>query len=230
MKTYSSFRKKVIRKVFLITILIGFLSINTSVFRNTAIIPCSTAAGSIEQWNLTLTMNESGGTSCTVVFGQHTNASDGQDMLDIPAPPMSPILPVIAAWFETSLPLPYDKLLYEFKPYPSLNSSWNLSVLWLPPTGNTTPTEITLHWDSSELRRDTISSLLLYDNNSLLANMLTTKSYTYETDGTAHRFQILSESQPTNDSSDQDTIPLLQVLIVFVALFIVGIIVLFLRY
>jgi len=227
MKSKSSQRKRHIRKLLLIPALIGLLSGNILVFSNTTIIPCSTAASSIVQWNITLTINGSERTSSTVVFGQHINTSEGQDTLDIPAPPISPQLPSIAAWFDTSLLSPYDKLLYEFKQYPSVNASWNLSILWSPTPGNTTPTEITLYWDSSQLSKDTIDSLFLYENNTILTNMLTTSSYSFVTNGTIHRFQIISQDQPSDYNSEQITKLILPIFISILIIFTVIIIVFF---
>jgi hypothetical protein len=230
MKWNSTSKTIRVTTIVLITVLIGLIGKNTSLFPNNTIIPCSTAASPTEPWNITLTIDEPSGASNTVVFGETTNASNGQDSYDMPAPPMPPQFPAISAWFDTPFPLPFNKLIYEFKHSPSTYSSWNLSILWLPAPGNTTSTSITLHWDSSQLLKNPDNTLFLYKNNTLLTDMLTTNSYSYITNSSLHSFQIISQSQPSNNSSEQNTIPILPLIIFILVLFIVIIIVLLLLY
>jgi len=225
MKWKSSSRTLHVTTIVLITVLIGLIGMNSSVVTNKTIIPCSTAASPTIPWNITLRINESGGAGNTVVFGEETNASHGQDGYDRPAPPIPPILPAITAWFETPFPPPFTKLIYEFKPSSSIYTSWNLSILWLPAPGNITSTSITIHWDSSQLLKNPNITLFLYENNTILTNMLTTNSYSYVTNDTLHSFQIISQNQPSNNPPEQNIIPILPllifILVLFMAIFIV---------
>ena len=212
MKSKSSPRKIHATKVILITIIISLIGMTTSIFTNNTSITRSTAANPPVVWNITLTINESSGASNTVVFGEATTASDNQDIYDMPAPPMPPQFPAIAAWFETPSPVPFNNLIYEYKHYPSNYTEWNLSILWIPAPGNTTSTSMTIHWDSSQLLTITNLTLLLYENNTILTNMLTTNSYSYiiTPNKPLYRFQIISQNHPSdNNSSEQNKNPTL---------------------
>ncbi|VVB60411.1 Uncharacterised protein [uncultured archaeon] len=233
MKSKTSPRKIHVIKVILIAIIIGLIGVNTSFLTNNTSILRSTAADPTVVWNITLTINGSSGASNAVFFGEATNASDNKDIYDMPAPPMPPQFPAIAAWFETPFPVPFNNLIYEYKHYPSNYTEWNLSILWLPAPGNTTSTSITINWDSSQLLKITNLTLFLYENNTILANMLTTNSYSYivTPNEPLHRFQIISQNQPSNNnSSEQNQIPLPPLFIYFLVIFMVIIIVLVLLY
>ena len=211
-------------------VLISLIGISSFFDTNTTIISYSTGASQPMPWKITLTINEPSGAGNIVEFGEQLNASNGQDSSDIPAPPMPPTLPAITAWFETPFPLPFDKLINEFKLYPTASATWNLTILWLPAPGNITSTNITLHWDPSEILKNPGQSLFLYENSTILTNMLTTQSYSYETNSTPHQFQIISQNHPSNNTSEQNTIPMLPLIIFILVLFMVIIIVLFLLY
>jgi hypothetical protein len=221
MKWKSSSRKICLTEILLIIVMIDLIAINTSILTNNTIVPSSTAANPTIQWYINLTIDEPNGAGYTVVFGEATNASDGQDSYDIPAPPTSPQLPVIIAWFETSFPVPFNNLFYEYKHYPSINTSWNLSILWLPGPGNTISTNITIHWDASQILKNTNITLFLYENNTILTNMLTTNSYSYITNSTVHGFQIISQNQPSNSSLEQNKIQIPSLLIYILVILII---------
>jgi hypothetical protein len=209
MKWKSSTRKIHITKILLISLLINIIAINTSILTNKTIVLSSTAANPPIPWNITLTINESSGAGNMVVIGVATNALDGQDSYDIPAPPIPPQFPAIVAWLETPFAVPFNTLISEYKHFPSTNSVWNLSIIWISAPGNTTSTSITIHWDSSQISKNTNITLFLYENNTILTNMLTTNSYSYITNITLHRFQIISQNHPSNNnSSEQNNIPL----------------------
>jgi len=222
-------RKMHVTTLVLITLIIGFIGMNDSVFPNKITTSCSTAASPFIEWNVTITINESSGASNMVILGEATDASEGQDTYDRPAPPVSPLRPAIEAWFETSLPLPFNKLLIEYKPYPSVYTKWDLSIIWLPEPGNTTPTRITLSWDFFRMVKQDKETLFLYENNTVLTNMLTTHSYSYITNGALHHFQIISQSQQSNNPSDQISLPILSLFMFIFVIFIVSIIVVLLR-
>ena len=223
-------RKKTITKIVLITILIGLIGVNTSVLTTTTLIPCATAASPRVKWDITLKIDEPSGAGNTVVFGGATNASDGQDVYDMPAPPMPPVFPAISAWFDTPFPKPFDKLIYEYKHSPSSSTTWNLSILWLPAPADNTTTTISLHWDPAEVEKTPYTSFYLQENNTVPVNMLTQNTYSYVSNASLHRFQIICQNKASNNSSEQNTIPLLPLLIFILVLFIVIIIVILLLY
>ena len=218
-------RKMSVTRLVLITVIIGFIGVNDSVFSNNITTSCSTVANPFTEWNVTITINESSGASNMVILGEATNASEGQDTYDRPVPPVSPLRPAIEAWFETPLPLPFNKLLIEYKPYPSVYTKWNLSIIWLPELGNTTLTRITISWDSSQMVKQDKETLFLYENNTVLTNMVTTHSYSYITNGTLHRFQVISQSQQSNNPLDKIPLPFLSLFMFILVIFIVSILV-----
>ena len=228
MKWKSSPRKIRITKILLIAVIIGLIGMNTSVLTNKTIILSSTAASPTVPWNITLTINESSGAGNTVVFGGAINASDGQDIYDMPAPPMPPVLPAISAWFETPFPLPFNKLIHEYKHYPSICTRWNLSILWFPAPGDNTTTTISLHWDPAQVVKSPYTSFSLSENNAVLVNMLTKNTYSFFSNGTLHRFQIICQNEPSNNSSEQNAVPLPPLILgVIVTLTVVTIIIIF---
>jgi len=164
-------------------------------------------------WNVTLHITEASGTGNTVVFGQKPDASDGQDGYDLPEPPSPPQMPYLLAWFQTPFPAPYEQLLQEYKQCPSLRSVWNLSILWVASPGNTSSTTITITWDSPINAASGQFSLLLYENSTVIANMLTDHSYSFPTTGALHRFSIVSESTSSESSSEKNGLPVIPLLV-----------------
>lgn len=102
-------------------------------------------------WNVTLIFNVSSGMNDSVVFGEADNATDGPppDYWDQPKP-SPPAQPYVYAWFNDSLPNPYDKLLKDYRHYPDSYKVWNLSILWVPESGHK-PTKVTISWDPDEV-------------------------------------------------------------------------------
>jgi len=129
-------------------------------------------------WNVTLEFNEPGGVYDNAIFGEKTDASDGQDSYDVPkSPPSFP--PYIRACFKTNFPDPYDELWQEYKYYPDTNKQWNLSVQWVP-TDYVTPTTITISWNTSMVDESEYNVVKLCNSTGFqLRNMLTESSYTF---------------------------------------------------
>lgn len=230
MKSKSSTRTRYITIIYLFILLIGLLFMGTSNSNDTTFISCSQAEKLIKPWNITLKIREINGKGNTVVFGEEINASDDRDSYDIPAPPSPPSLPALSVWFETSFPVPYDKLIKEFRFLSFVDVSWNLSILWIPAPGNTTSTNITLSWDPSQILKNPEKILFLCENNTMLLNMLTASSYSYTTNRTVHRFQIICRTQSSDSFFEQINISFLPVLIGIIVIFIAIIIVMLFFY
>ena len=218
------------RKIFFlyksfIIIMILFMSLSSYFLSSNIGVPISITASETIKWNITLQITDLSGLGNTVIFGQATDASDGKDKYDIAAPPMPPQYTSIIAWFQTPFPDPFNQLIHEYKKYPSTSVIWNLSLVWIPEPANTTSTTIRIKWNSFQVAKSRYQSLLLLENNTVLVNMLTTNSYSFITNGTVHNFQILSENQLTNNSSEQYTILIPQLLIFLLVIFMVSIIV-----
>jgi hypothetical protein len=194
------------------SIIPGFTTQNT---------PIVLAVAETIPWNLTLHITEASGTGNTIVLGEKPDASNGQDRYDLPEPPAPPQFPYILAWFETPFPVPFDKLLQEYKQYPSSRSVWNLSILWVAKPGNNSPTTISINWDSSSIAASDHFSLLMYEDNTVVANMLIDHSYSFSTTGTLHRFQIIGQSESSNSTSEKNEIPLLPIITGIVVLLII---------
>jgi hypothetical protein len=186
--------------------------------------PVVLAADAINPWNLTLHLSETSGTGYTLVFGVKPDASNGQDQYDIPEPPAPPQFPYILAWFATPFSRPFDRLQQEYKQYPSSRSMWNLSVLWVAQPGNTSPPTISITWDPQSVGARDHVSLLLYENSTVVADMLTDYSYSFSTGSALHRFKIISESNASDGSSagkELPVIPLSAGVIVIIVLLLV---------
>ena len=68
-------------------------------------------------WSVTINFNEPGSAFTSVIFGEGPDASDGQDIYDVPKPP-SPGHPYIRAWFDAGLATPYNELWADYRDYP----------------------------------------------------------------------------------------------------------------
>jgi hypothetical protein len=180
-----------------------------------------------DTWNLTLRITESSGKGYTVVIGGSPNASDNQDELDYPEPPAPPT-PYVRAWLDTPFSIPYDNLLQEYKHTPSQHMEWNLSIIWVSETENNTPTTISITWDSTQLLTNNFKSFHLYENNTAVTNMLTHNSYSFESNGTLRRFQIIGQTTSTNGNTAKNDLPIFPILIGIGGIIIVVIIALFL--
>jgi len=218
--------RKRIKRMLLITVILSLMGTGFHTFTN-GNNPIVVASAQPDSWSLTLQITESAGAGNTVVLGGSSNASDGQDDLDLPEPPAPPQLPSIRAWFATSFSVPFNRLLHEYKHIPSQRMQWNLSIIWAPEPGNDSSTTIRIVWDSSQAAESGFESFQLYENDTVVANMLTENSFSFPSNGTLHQFQIIGQSTPTNGASEKNDLPVLpillgiSVLIIAIALFIV---------
>ena len=149
-------------------------------------------------WNVTLEFNEPGGAYDNAFLGEKTDASDGQDIYDVPkSPPSFP--PYIRAWFPTNFQDPYDELWEEYKHYPDNYKIWNLAVQWVP-SDYSSPTTLTISWDNYSFINSEYTSLVLYDiiNNINVTDMIVTSSYTFTCPAlTLQNYQIIcTTNQP----------------------------------
>jgi hypothetical protein len=228
--------KKRIKRILLITVILCLIEMSFYTFTNEN---DSLMVASAQQnpWSLTLQITESSGTANTVVLGASPNASDGQDDLDLPEPPAPPQLPYLRAWFTTSFSIPFNRLLREYKHIPSQRMQWNLSIIWVSEPGNNSSTIINISWNPSQVAQSGFKSFQLYDDDTVVTNMLTENSYSFPSNDTVHHFQIIAQGASTDGTSDQNTstngtsaqntIPMLLIVLAISVLIIVIIIVLF---
>ena len=208
-----------LRKIFflkkLVSILgiISLMSLSIYTLYTTTGSPISVAASDTIRWNITLKITDLSGAGTTVIVGEATDASDGQDEYDIAAPPMLPQFPSIVAWFQTPFPQPFNQLIHEYKHYPSTHAFWNLSVVWIPEPGNTSFTTLRIQWDSSQVTKSPYRSFLLVDNTTVLADMLVDNFYLFPTNGTLHRFQIMCQDSILDTTTEQNEIPIFSLVI-----------------
>ncbi|KYK28442.1 hypothetical protein AYK20_07210 [Thermoplasmatales archaeon SG8-52-1] len=159
-----------------------------------------------DMWNVALDFNEPGGAYDNAFFGEKTDASDGQDIYDVPKGPTG-IPPLIRSWFETDMQDPYDELWKDYKQYPDNHKVWNLTVQWIP-SDYSSPTTITIFWDNDDFYYNDYTSIVLYDviNNIIVADMLVNESYSFICPALAlQNFQIIcftNSNQPPNIPSD----------------------------
>jgi hypothetical protein len=172
-------------------------------------------------WSVTLHITEASGIGNAVVFGQKPDASDGQDVYDLPEPPAPPQLPYIRAWFSTPFSIPYNDLLQEYKHMPSQRLQWNLSILWVMNPGNITSTTIQIHWDSAQAEASNFESFKIYEGTHMVADMLTQNSYSFPSNGSLYQFQIIAQNTLTNGISEQNTISLPFILFLSIGAFVV---------
>ena len=160
-------------------------------------------------WNVTLHITETSGAGNIVVFGEKPDASDDQDQYDLPEPPAPPQLPYIRSWFETSFKVPFNNLLEEYKSSSLNRAVWNLSLIWVAAPGNLSNTTINILWDSAFVNSNLTPSLLLYENDVIIANMISENSYSFSTNGSLHHFQIIYQSETSNNSGKPMELPIL---------------------
>jgi hypothetical protein len=144
-------------------------------------------------WNVTMRFTASGDLNDYVVFGESSDASDGQDGYDVPKPSV-PSSPYIYAWFSTNLSEPYDTLWVDYQRYPGTSKVWDLYVLFTDSIAKT----ITIQWDPVPLQNSEYTVVTLRDVDfSLNTSMLTNNSYTYlATPSTVHHFMIICTTVP----------------------------------
>ena len=152
------------------------------------------------EWSVTLNIFELGDTNNILVFGEASDASDGQDAYDVPIPPPG-IAPYIRPWFDAGLSEPYNSLFYDIRNYSDLSKTWDLYIQWVP-SDYTSPNEITISWDDNEVSSSKYESVILYDfeNDRIVADMLITSSYSYESSAMEqYHFQIICSSTEEPD-------------------------------
>jgi len=173
--------------------------------------PSDTSKGIV--WSVTMNFEETSGKNDYVIFGEATDASDGNDIYDIPNPPAGPG-PILDVYFTTNFSFPYNKLLQEIKEYPDTYKIWNLIVWWSG--GDTT---VTSSWDTTEVNDSDYDTVVLCDDAGVpLVDMLNTNNYVfvYPSSGLVN-FQIIAienippsiigDSYPANGSTDVERPP-----------------------
>ncbi|GAG64869.1 unnamed protein product, partial [marine sediment metagenome] len=150
-----------------------------------------------------------------VVFGESLNASDGRDDYDLIEPPFPPQIPYIAAWLDTDLDEPYNKLWIDYRQYPDDHKIWNLSVMWMSDPGSeSSSTNIDISWNTSKIVESGYESVLLCgDDNAVVADMLTENHYKFVSSSGLHCFQIICQSGTVDNN---DTSFLYNMILIFI--------------
>jgi len=132
-------------------------------------------------WSVLLNFKNQGSTYPwdTAIFGEKPDASDGQDIYDIPKPGIPPH-PYIYAYFDAGLPEPYNRLWEDYRHLPHEEMTWDLYVrsnTGLPSFGTT---NVEISWDTTMVSASEYDHVELYDASGtvLLADMKSQNSYT----------------------------------------------------
>lgn len=152
------------------------------------------------EWDVWLKIEETGGKSYNVTFGESINASDGPpyDSFDAPIPPSPPWPPYIQAWFDDGLSYPYNKLINDFRLFSVYNTYkvWNLTVEWVNDSGN--GTNINISWNITEFDNCEYDTVILWDSDDeiLCAEMKTENTpYNFTAEnGINNNFQIIANT------------------------------------
>jgi len=217
MKRKYKTSKNVIRKTMIAVLLVFLITSCTYALFNRTVIPISKASSENISWNATISITESGGAGNDIVFGEATDASDGQDDYDLPKPPFPLQLPYIIVQFNTGLGEPYNNLWHDYRQYPDDYKVWNLSILWMPEPGNESSTNVDMSWDSSKIIESGYDSVLLYENDTAVADMLTKNDYNFHSPGyVSHHFQIVCQSGTSDTNETTSFIPLTFILITII--------------
>jgi hypothetical protein len=203
MKRYDLSRRHRMKRILFITIIVSLFGTGSVTLSNTNISSLIVSAQQ-DPWNLTLQITELSGSGNTVILGGSPNSSDDMDDLDKPEPPIPPILPYIRAWFTTPFSIPFNKLLQEYKDIRSSRMEWNLSIIWVSESENITPTIISINWDPTQATKSGFNLFKIYENETVVADLLTEHSYSFLSNGTLHQFQIIGESSSTNNTTEQN--------------------------
>ena len=205
-------KRKTLNKILVVMIITGSIGITLPIF-TIQIIPLVHAVDQNSEWNITLRITDTEGTANTVNFGIKNDATNTLDQYDLPEPPAPPKLPFIRAWFETSFKTPFESLLQEYQSSSSEQVVWNLSVLWITSSQNTSNTTLTLTWNSSVLDTNFPISLLLYEDDRMVSDMITEKSYSFLTNSSIHHFQIIYQQNISNNVEHSIEVPLLPIVL-----------------
>ena len=145
-------------------------------------------------WVCTITVTEPGGSIDTVVFGEATDAIDGPpaDAYDIVKPPPPIMPPYLRVWFNDNLPEPYHLLWKDYRQYPGITKTWNLTLQWFP-LDYSSPAPVTISWGPSMVNTsEYITVYLCSSDETILANMRVQNAYTFTCPAlTPQRFKIL---------------------------------------
>ena len=195
-----------IRKVVVYFITLLFIA---GIFWPTELNMTASSAGILD-WSVTLNFYEQNGANNNVVFGEASDASDGQDSYDTPTPPSS-IPPYIRPWFDANLNEPYNNLFKDIRRYPDNSEIWDLYVQWVP-LDYTSSSDITISWSISDISASEYDSVVLYDydNDIVVADMQLENNYTYTSSAmTPYYFRIIcnSTSPPLNHPPYQPSNP-----------------------
>jgi len=146
-------------------------------------------------WECILAFEEPNGEYDDVYFGEKLTASDNQDSYDEQKEPAG-LPPYIRACFVTDFPDPYDELWKEYKHSPDDYKLWNLTIKWVP-SDNSSPTDITISWNSSYLNDSEYSNIFLKNNASdETINMFVQNNYTFNASAlVTYQFKIICSNK-----------------------------------
>ena len=131
-------------------------------------------------WDVRMNFSETGGKTDYVYFSEATDATDGPpaDAYDVPKSP-PPIPPYLRAWFNDSLPSPYDVLLKDYRHYPGINKKWHLNVTWMP-SGAPSSRLVTIAWSTAKINTSEYDTVVLSNITGVkVPNMRTTSSFSF---------------------------------------------------
>jgi len=183
------------------------------------------------EWNITLEITGSDDEYSSVIFGEATDASDGptgsgpsgNDDYDEPLPPLAPGESYIRAWFDDNLQSPFDTILKDYRKYPDANKVWNLTVQWS--SENDTSTYVTISWDESQVDNTEYTSIHIYDDQGLVADMMGESSYTYLCSvGVPYNYQIVCQGE-TSSNGNPESNELNPIMPLFLIIIVVGIVI-----
>jgi len=129
-------------------------------------------------WDVTIDVEEQYGViGDTVIFGEKSDALDGEDAYDAVKQPIQPI-PYVYAWFDAGLSEPYDLLWEDYRDYPDDIKVWDLYI-----TCNTTTiasVNLVVSWNTTDINDTEYDHIRLYDlSDVLLADMKAVDSYVF---------------------------------------------------
>ncbi|UCF12740.1 MAG: hypothetical protein JSW06_00385 [Thermoplasmatales archaeon] len=222
-RKYRANNKSVNKLLRLITII---LLVSSSIFTlfNIFFINISIASKNSNEWQVTLIINEPGGTSDTVIFGEKITASDGKDQFDIPKPP-TPQVPYLHSWFTTSFDPPHNALWEEYRAFSDKEKVWNLNVLW--ESNGSLQTSIIISWDISELEVSGLDSAKLYIQDT--ANMMVDSNYQFTANtNKLYNFQIIYQNEQSEEKSDTNNSTFI-ILLVFIIIILIIVLAIYLK-
>jgi uncharacterized repeat protein (TIGR02543 family) len=127
---------------------------------------------------LTFTNQTSPTPKDTATFGEKADASDGQDVYDVPKPGIPPN-PYIFVWFKTALPSPYNRLWRDFRYYPHTDQTWDLWVQAKTTQSEEGINNITIAWVIANVTASEYNYIDLFNASDIhLANMIAENTYT----------------------------------------------------